>query len=456
MLVGFGAWGAVIGVVAAALPALITALSDTTEEIEDQESALESLDAALNNLGKTTQQASLQSWIDEWVTLDEKQRAAHESMLAYQTTALRVAQEQATGPLAELFNIQQVTAPETGGLDTRDLQQITQNRQIKELLDNIGLEATQLAQVLPLYEDVIDSRGEDADAINALADSLRAFYVEGGVANEELKEQINLMDKLARGAENLARAQGTIVGARQGTLTTGTEGPGFVGPPSSGAGSGDMSQRELAAMEEFRKAWNQNTDSIVDDTTSAWDVMFTSFDDNFESMVTGIAQGTQSIEDAFDSLVQSVVADLAKLAAEWLANAAISALFGGSGTVTANANGNVISGGNVQPFAKGGVVSGPTLFPMSRGAGLMGEAGPEAIMPLGRNSRGELGVKAAPMNVIVNNMAPGVQAQPRQTDEGLIIDVVLQQVANGIRRGGTSISGAIEDTYGVGRGRSVY
>ena len=44
------------------------------------------------------------------------------------------------------------------------------------------------------------------------------------------------------------------------------------------------------------------------------------------------------------------------------------------------------------PFAYGGIVDRPTVFPMANGAGLMGEAGPEAIMPLRRTSSGALGV----------------------------------------------------------------
>ena len=40
--------------------------------------------------------------------------------------------------------------------------------------------------------------------------------------------------------------------------------------------------------------------------------------------------------------------------------------------------------GRVMPFATGGVVNGPVAFPMRGGLGLMGEAGPEAIMPLSR------------------------------------------------------------------------
>jgi phage-related minor tail protein len=59
-----------------------------------------------------------------------------------------------------------------------------------------------------------------------------------------------------------------------------------------------------------------------------------------------------------------------------------------------SANGNAFWGGNVIPFANGGVVSSPTMFPMTRGMGLMGEAGPEAIMPLQRGADGKLGVRA--------------------------------------------------------------
>ena len=63
---------------------------------------------------------------------------------------------------------------------------------------------------------------------------------------------------------------------------------------------------------------------------------------------------------------------------------------------SASANGNVFSNGNLVPYADGGVVGGPTYFPMNDGrTGLMGEAGPEAIMPLKRGkANGKLGVQA--------------------------------------------------------------
>jgi hypothetical protein len=58
------------------------------------------------------------------------------------------------------------------------------------------------------------------------------------------------------------------------------------------------------------------------------------------------------------------------------------------------ANGAPFSSGRVMPFADGGVVSQATHFGMRGGMGVMGEAGPEAIMPLARGPDGKLGVRA--------------------------------------------------------------
>ncbi|MBI6630434.1 phage tail tape measure protein [Pontibaca salina] len=77
------------------------------------------------------------------------------------------------------------------------------------------------------------------------------------------------------------------------------------------------------------------------------------------------------------------------------------------------ADGAGFAQGRVLPFANGGVVSGPVSFPMRGGRGLMGEAGPEAIMPLARGADGKLGVRSAggagPVNVVMNITTPDVQ-----------------------------------------------
>jgi phage-related minor tail protein len=59
------------------------------------------------------------------------------------------------------------------------------------------------------------------------------------------------------------------------------------------------------------------------------------------------------------------------------------------------AKGSVFNQGGVTAFANGGVIDRPHVFPFANGTGLMGEAGPEAIMPLRRDSTGRLGVAAA-------------------------------------------------------------
>ncbi|MHB2265656.1 tape measure protein [Aliihoeflea sp. PC F10.4] len=67
------------------------------------------------------------------------------------------------------------------------------------------------------------------------------------------------------------------------------------------------------------------------------------------------------------------------------------------------ANGGVFESLRPTPFAMGGaftnsIVNQPTLFPFADGVGMMGEAGPEAIMPLRRGPDGRLGVSAANSN----------------------------------------------------------
>ena len=82
--------------------------------------------------------------------------------------------------------------------------------------------------------------------------------------------------------------------------------------------------------------------------------------------------------------------------------------------------GGAILQGRVMPFAKGGVVGGPTNFAMRGGTGLMGEAGPEAIMPLSRGADGKLGVKAQSgqaVNITMNISTPDVAGFQRSQSQ---------------------------------------
>lgn len=91
------------------------------------------------------------------------------------------------------------------------------------------------------------------------------------------------------------------------------------------------------------------------------------------------------------------------------------------------AAGGVFSYSGLSRFAGGGsftnrLVDKPTLFAFAGGAGLMGEAGPEAIMPLRRGADGRLGVSSSngggDVQVIVNDMRSSAGAEPVETKSG--------------------------------------
>ena len=99
------------------------------------------------------------------------------------------------------------------------------------------------------------------------------------------------------------------------------------------------------------------------------------------------------------------------------------------------ANGLALGKNGIMPFAKGGIVTKPTLFRYADGGsgrfGLMGEAGPEAIMPLRRGRNGKLGVEASGDigNVVVNVDASGssVEGDSQGADQlGKAIGVAVQ------------------------------
>jgi phage-related minor tail protein len=88
---------------------------------------------------------------------------------------------------------------------------------------------------------------------------------------------------------------------------------------------------------------------------------------------------------------------------------------------------------------------------MARGYGLMGEEGPEAVMPLKRLTSGNLGVEAQPASVVVNihnNAGIAVSAETRrEPGGGLTLDVMLDalesQMAGRMARPGTPLNAAL-------------
>ncbi|WP_339100212.1 phage tail tape measure protein [Pseudomonas atacamensis] len=149
------------------------------------------------------------------------------------------------------------------------------------------------------------------------------------------------------------------------------------------------------------------------------------FSNAFSGMEDAVVNFAMTGKLSFADFTKSILADMARIATRQASSALLSSLvgagasyFGGSSATSAGstaagysgdlsgftpgsvqANGGAWSGG-VQMFANGAaftnsVVSKPTAFGMASGqTGVMGEAGPEAIMPLTRTAGGQLGVRA--------------------------------------------------------------
>ncbi|MDX7992966.1 phage tail tape measure protein [Xenorhabdus littoralis] len=156
--------------------------------------------------------------------------------------------------------------------------------------------------------------------------------------------------------------------------------------------------------------------------------LFTATKERMTNMLTGMLTGTQTFKEGmvslFSSLTQSIIQNMMDMAAQAiLTSTALKAIMGVAGGFAggaagvgstaagaaantgamgmstgwqgyvANAKGGVYTSANLSQYS-GQVVSNPTLFAFAKGAGLMGEAGPEAIMPLTRGADGSLGVRA--------------------------------------------------------------
>lgn len=132
--------------------------------------------------------------------------------------------------------------------------------------------------------------------------------------------------------------------------------------------------RMIAEQVNATKEKLKDTTSDLADMTKLW----------VNDLARGLADAIVNARDLGDVL-RSIAKQIASSALQKLIGGWFGGLF---------ADGAAFSGGRVVPFAKGGIVTKPTIFPMARGMGLMGEAGPEAVMPLKRTADGSLGVQS--------------------------------------------------------------
>ncbi|QHF27386.1 phage tail tape measure C-terminal domain-containing protein [Pseudomonas sp. R32] len=186
-------------------------------------------------------------------------------------------------------------------------------------------------------------------------------------------------------------------------------------PMAQGAGDSSKTQASSTVFGQ----WMQGADQAWDDyQTKAGDVATQTrkvFEDAFASMNKSVGEFALGGSLSFSSFAKSVMADMAKMAAQTAMSKGLSMLLGFAGTAISsffkgpaptagsgdksffqlNSTGLKYGQPVTTAMAEGGVftnsvATGPTLAPMA----LFGEAGPEAVMPLRRGADGSLGVRA--------------------------------------------------------------
>ena len=188
--------------------------------------------------------------------------------------------------------------------------------------------------------------------------------------------------------------------------------------------------QEISAMEERNR--------VIEAARQQQEDLKSTIESSMEDAFMSIVDGTKTVEQAFKDMARQIIAELYRVLVVKKMVAAIS-------SVLPFANGGVFQGGSqVKAFASGGVVGGPTYFPMSGGkTGLMGEAGPEAIMPLKKGKDGKLGVAAEGGGGVTINQTFAFQANGDDSVKKIIAQaapkiaaMTQQQIMDSRRRGG--------------------
>lgn len=157
------------------------------------------------------------------------------------------------------------------------------------------------------------------------------------------------------------------------------------------------------------------------DATSMSRSLSTSIGRAFDGLVFDGKKLSEVLSGVGQSLSSSVLSQALAPVQKSIGSALSGGLQAVLGGLSPFAKGAAFMSGRVAAFARGGVVDGPTHFPMRGGVGLMGEAGPEAIMPLARGADGRLGVRTGggggAVNVTMNISTPDVAGFQRSQSQ---------------------------------------
>lgn len=382
----------------------------------------------------------------------EKMTEAHKQLLAFQQRITDLSGKKLTAEeksvLAHKDEIEQA-------LQKLDISQ--QDLQHQNALNELKKKTLTLTSQLTEEESRVRQQHAMALATMGMGDQQRGRY------DERLKIQQQYQDKLEQ-LKRDSKAKGTY-----------------------GSDEYRQAEQELQASLDRRLAEWADYNAKVDTASGDWTLGASRALDNFmaqgsdvagmtenvftnafNSMADGIANFALTGKMDFRSFTVSILADLAKMEARIAASKLLGSVLGmfGAGasaggstpswayssaalSVIPNADGGVYRSAGLSQYS-GSIVNRPTFFAFARGAAVMGEAGPEAILPLRRGANGKLGVVAAgsggmtmfapQYHIAITNTGPdlGAQAMKAVYDMGkkAASDYLQQQGRDGGRLSG--------------------
>lgn len=235
------------------------------------------------------------------------------------------------------------------------------------------------ARLRDMMGEVATAATAPLQSVAALRDAVSASGTEAGAGLEDARTAASGLGTALQGAGEAADAAG-----------------------SSGRGAGNALREGADAA---KNAWEATAEAVRKAQEKSREIAQGLAQDITGPIKEALTSGEftwESFAGAISRIAQNLATRLIDLAFKPIENALINALTGGGAaggggffaSLFGFAKGGVFAGGaELTAFARGGVVNRPTVFPFAKGVGLMGEAGPEAILPLRRGKGGRLGVE---------------------------------------------------------------
>ncbi|EHY0215238.1 phage tail tape measure protein [Salmonella enterica] len=327
----------------------------------------------------------------------EKMTQAHKQLLAFQQRITDLSGKKLTADEKSVLAHRDEIEQALRGLDIKQ-----QELQHQNALNELKKKTLTLTSQLADEESRVRQQHAMALATMGMGDQQRGRY------EERLKIQQQYQDKLEQlkrdskvkgtyGSDEYRQAEQALKDSLDRRLAEWADYSAKVD-----AAQGDWMQGASRALDNFL-AQGSNVAGMTENV----------FTNAFNGMADGIANFALTGKMDFRSFTVSILADLAKMEARIAASKLLGSLLGmfgfgasaGGGTpsgaysaaamsVIPNADGGVYRSAGLSQYS-GSIVNRPTFFAFARGAAVMGEAGPEAILPLRRGADGKLGVVAA-------------------------------------------------------------